>query len=281
MAKYILTVAVLVSIMLTAGCSPEPNEELLFKPDPTQVAMFEQVGMGTPREGEVDVVEQMALDRSEYRQSLEVLVDFYRTTGDATKLGWAQKELQGLHEIAQYRYLMTAETVDATLQPTDSIPEADALYNEAMDLYRSAGKFIVIKDAGKMRLALTKFNEVIGRYPTSDKIDNAAYRAGRIYEHFKDYEIAVVYYQRTFQWDPATRYPARYRAALVTDHRLHKRSEALTLYKMAIEYESRFNENTEYAKQRVLALTRIDRETKMEVKETKFDEPAEPQDIIE
>ena len=55
-----------------------------------------------------------------------------------------------------------------------------------------------------------------------------------IYEHFKDYTIAVLYYQRAYQWEPQTSYPARFKAAFILDERLHRRAEALQLYKEAL-----------------------------------------------
>ena len=98
-------------------------------------------------------------------------------------------------------------------------------------------------------------NKVITDYPTSDKIDDAAYRAGQIYEHFKDYQIAAVYYQRTFQWDDNTPYPARFKAAYVLDKHLHMRKEALAVYRLAVLRESRYEGNTEYARKRILQIT--------------------------
>lgn len=275
MPKIIITTIVLTAIMLSAGCSPEPREELLFRPDPTLVAQIEQVGLGTPSAAEVDHVEQMALNRSEYRKSLVTLVDFYTNTGNATKLSWASKELEHLTRIPQYSYLMIGETVNANLTASDSIAQADALYSEAYQTYRSAGPMLLLSNKGKLRQALTKFNEVISTYPTSDKVDDAAYLAGKIYEHLKDYEIAAVYYQRAFQWNDSTHYPARFRAALVVDHKLHKRSEALTLYRMALEKETLSPDNVERIKLRIQRLTKPERAVKADVKETKVKTPAE------
>jgi tetratricopeptide (TPR) repeat protein len=122
-------------------------------------------------------------------------------------------------------------------------------------LYRQAGGLLVVFNDAKLRQALGVFNEVIQKYPSSDKIDDAAYHAGLIYEHLKDYELAAVYFQRTFQWNEATPYPARFRAAQVMDQKLRMRKEALALYKLAVEKESRYVENTEYAQIRIKALS--------------------------
>lgn len=276
MPKIIITAVILMAVTFTVGCAPEPQEQLLYKPDPTTVAQIERVGYGTPTAAEVDVVEQMALNRSEYRKSLVQLVDFYTNTGNATKLNWVRKELESLTKIPQYRYLMVGETVNASLAASDSIAQADELYKDAYATYRAAGPMLLLADSGKLRQALTKFNNVISTYPTSDKIDDAAYYAARIYEHFKDYEIAVVYYQRAFQWNDSTKYPTRFRAAYLLDHKLHKRSEALTIYRMSLEKDTLSPDNTEHVKQRIQTLTRVERTVKTEVKETKVKTPATP-----
>ena len=55
-----------------------------------------------------------------------------------------------------------------------------------------------------LRAALRKYGELISQYPTSDKIDDAAYKMARIHEGFGDYTIALAFYQRAYQWDAAT-----------------------------------------------------------------------------
>jgi len=115
---------------------------------------------------------------------------------------------------------------------------------------------LIVTDEDKLRGALNKFNQLIERFPSSNKIDDAAYRAGRIYEHFRDWDIAAVYYQRCFQWNDVTAYPARFRAAFILDQRLLQRTEALTLYQLAVDREARYTKNTEFAQKRILELTK-------------------------
>jgi len=114
---------------------------------------------------------------------------------------------------------------------------------------------IVVVSEAKLRQALGLYNDLIQQYPTSDKIDDAAYRAAQIYEHLTNYELAAIYYQRTFQWNEATPYPARFNAARIMDLKLRMRAEALTLYRLAVEKESRYVENTEQANLRIQALS--------------------------
>ena len=257
MAKIIVRSALLVSLVFIIGCREEASTDPQLLIQPHETALAEGTGFGVPDAREVDLVEQMATYRSLYREDVGQLIDYYTKSGDATKLAWAKKELISLDRIPKYKYLMPAETVDANLRATDSIIAADELYAEAEKLYKEAGALIVISDNAKLRDALAMFNKLIVTYPTSDKIDKAAYRAGRIYEHFKDYEIASVYYQRAFQWNPETTYPARFKAAYVMDRRLHKRAEALVLYKLSVEKEAGYENNTKYAKRRIATLTTL------------------------
>jgi tetratricopeptide (TPR) repeat protein len=245
--------------LFVLGCGEEIKDDVRYRVDPAQSAVVVEQGFAVPDPTEVDLVEQMAANRNAYRAALSKLIEYYRTTGNATKLNWAQRELTTM---LQYRYLMAGETAYANMKALDRIPAADELFEEAMTL--SGGLMIAIQE-NKLRTALNKFNELITNYPSSDKIDDAAYRAGRIYEHFKDYEIAATYYQRAFQWDDYTPYPARFRAAYVMDQHLHMRNEALTIYRMAHELESRYRTNTEFAEKRIRELTRP--KTKMQVKE--------------
>jgi len=256
MSRIVSIAAVILLVLFIAGCVEEvAKDDPRFRLDPAEDAIAADEGFATPGAAEVDLVERMAVHRSAYRAELAKLVDYYTTSGDATKLRWAQKEMASL---VQYRYLMPAEAMQVALAPTDSIEEADVLFEEARQLYWEAKRLVVITDADKLRMALRGFNKLITNYPTSDKIDDAAYRAGQIYEHFKDYEIAAVYYQRAFQWDENTPYPARFKAAYVLDKRLHMRKQALTIYRLAIQKESRYEGNTEFARKRILDMTKTE-----------------------
>jgi TolA-binding protein len=253
MSRIVSITLVLMSAALIAGCLPPDaaKDDARFRMDPAEAAMAEK-GFTIPGAAEVDLVEQMITYRSMYQAALAQLLDYYKTGGHAEKLRWATRETESL---VQYRYLMPAEAMQIQLTATDSIAAADELFEEARRLYWEAKRLVVIADEDKLRTALTGCNKIITEYPTSDKIDDAAYRAGQIYEHFKDYQIAAVYYQRAFQWDDNTPYPARFKAAYVLDKHLHMRKEALAVYRLAVLRESRYEGNTEYARKRILQIT--------------------------
>ncbi len=210
---------------------------------------------------EVDLVEKMAVNRQAYRQGLELLAGYYMRTGNNMKLEWAQKELAALDTMPKYKYIIEAEGAPQNLKVSASIPEADDLYYEAEGIDKEAGRLPVLKNKNQLRVALAKYDELIREYPASDKIDDAAYNAGVIYEYFKDYSIALLYYKRTFQWDPETPYPARFRAARILDQRLHRKDEALQLYQQAIKIEGqydRYREWREFAERRIRELQKVE-----------------------
>ncbi len=240
---------------VVAGCEEPIKDAPQYHLDPTLAAQATGEGFAVPEAAEVDLVETLAVSRTQYRANLETLQKYYTTKGNAVKRQWAEKELKMLGEMPQYRYLAPPESIMSKLRATDSIEEADALYNEAMKAYRSRFLFIFI-DNSKYRLALNRFNQLMSLYPTSDKADDATYRAGLIYEHFQDYDIAATCYQRAFQWNEFTPYPARYRAAYLLDYKLHMRSEAVTLYQLALEKESMTTEEREKVRERIVELTR-------------------------
>lgn len=255
MVRNLLIIAAIAAGLMITGCNnPRVSDSHLLITE-TDVPPAPAEGYLMPGAGEADYVEGMAATREEYRRALQSLADYYASVGNATKLQWANTELKTFDQMVHYRYLQPAEWVPQDLTAMNSIEEADALYNEAISLYRQAGGFLIITSEAKLRQALGLFNQVIQQYPSSDKIDDAAYRAAMIYEHLKNYELAAVYFQRTFQWNEVTPYPARFRAAKIMDQKLRMRREALALYRLAVEKEARYVENVEYATMRINALS--------------------------
>jgi tetratricopeptide (TPR) repeat protein len=210
------------------------------------------------KSNEKDLAAQMAVSRQAYKRGMELLVDHYTKSGNSMKLAWAKKELNALNSMPQYDYIIEATMAGPGLKPTKSLSDADSLYAEAVRFEEQASPLKVVKDEGLLRIALDKYNQLISKYPNSDKIDDAAFRAAGIYEYLKDYTIAVQYYQRTFQWDPQTAYPARYKAAYLLDTKLGRRAEALQLYQEALSKITKSSEHVlwvEYAEERVKELS--------------------------
>jgi len=249
MARTILTTVLIVLLSVLVGCTGVDSGRSQLAPThhgPAPVSSITDTG-------ESDLIEQMALNRQAYRQGLELLIKYYTRMGNSMKLQWAQKELRGLDSVPQYTYHVVGEKVN--LEAKTSISEADALYDEALQIENKAGT-LFLKDKQMLRLALTKYNQLIEKHGSSDKIDDAAYRAAGIYEHFKDYTLAVLYYKRVYQWDRYTVLPAKYRAAKILDKRLHERTEALELYRQVIGDEAVPQTYRDFAQIRINELTK-------------------------
>lgn len=257
MSRTIVTAAVIVMLGIFAGC--QSNQGLgQLAPDRTGTLASSEGVSEALKASEIDLVEQMVVNRQAYRRGLELLVQHYTSVGTYEKLGWAKKELAALDVMPQYRYIIDAEIAGEDLRPTKSIPEADQLYTTAVEIQKQAEPLMLIKDDALLRVALDKYNQLIRKYPSSDKIDDAAYKAGGIYEYFRDYSISLLYYQRTYQWNPETEYAARFHAAFILDKQLHRRSDALKLYQEAVQKEDRFEEWRAFGEKRIRELTRAE-----------------------
>lgn len=230
MARLALGVLLSIAVVVLAGCNDIDSGKTQLVP--TVQTAVPPSSVDVSKTGEADLVEQMVVSRQAYRHGLELLVQHYTKTGNNTKLAWAEKEMSGLNGISKYNYITEAGVAGPGLRANKPVPDADSLYADAVRLEEQAGQLLIIKDNNLLRAALEKYNQLISKYPSSDKIDDAAFRAAGIYEHFKEYTSAVLYYQRTYQWDPETTYPARFKAAFILDRQLHNRSEALQLYQM-------------------------------------------------
>lgn len=258
MTKTILTAVLIVLLHVLVGCRPINTGESQLVPAPAKTSVRRVPMVEVRSTNESDIVEEVAANREAYRQALELLVGYYSKMGDNTKAVWAERELAGLNVIPQYNYIVEASVAGPGLSATTAVREADYLYRDGVELQKKAERMPLIKDEDLLRLALDKYNEIIRKHPSSDKIDDAAYRAAKIYEYFKDYTIALLYCQRTYQWDPETIYPARFREAFILDEHLRRRAEALEAYKRAVN-SAKGGEHTSwrrFAEKRIRELTK-------------------------
>jgi len=260
MARKVCTGVLIVLLSVLVSCQDvDSGRGQLIPRDTRQIGPASIVNIADT--SEADIVEQMAVNRQAYRQGLELLAGYYVRTGNNVKLEWANKELAALNTMPKYNYIIEAEVAPQNLKVSASIPDADDIYYDALELDKNAGTLPILKNQNQLRLALEKYRELIRKHPSSDKIDDAAYKAGVIYEYFKDYTIALLYFKRTFQWDPETPHPARFRAARILDQRLHRNAEALQLYQQAVKIEGQFDryrEWREFAEKRIRELQKVD-----------------------
>lgn len=256
MARLVLTALLTVIVTISVGCAPMNTGTSRILPNEPGTQPVEPIDVSTA--SETDIVEQMVVSRNAYRQGLELLVRYYTKVGHNVKLKWAQKELASLERAPRYDFIIEAGIAGEHLRASVSISPANYLFVDGQNLEKKGGMYSLFKNDNTLRLALSKYKALISKYPSSDKIDDAAYRAGCVTEYFRDYKIALVYYQRTYQWDAQTPYPARFREAHILDVQLRRRSEALTAYQRALgSVKGGEHHNwVSFAKRRVAVLTK-------------------------
>ena len=218
----------------------------------------EGIDISTAETQEVDLVEAVVAHRRQYLHTLKQLHGYYEAHGYTAKQRWAAFELQGMDRVQTFRYLLDAEVASDALRPEKQIDEADALYEKGLELMRRGGHGVPgIYRQDRMIEAADLFRGLIERYPSSDKIDDAAFFCGEIHKEYLPGQesIAVKWYERAYTWDPGTPHPARFQAAVIYDYRMHDRNRALELYQDAVKHESAYKSNVRFAARRIRGLT--------------------------
>ena len=264
--KQVTMLCMRVGVVL-AGCDVSPRWVPFGEPaalPPPQVPSArlagsnEGVDISVVDAHEVDLVEAVLRHRARYHQNLRRLHDYYLAHGYHDKTGWAAFELKGLANVKRFRYLLDAEVPSDALRAVDQDDQADALYQEGVELMRRGGHGVPgIFRQDRMIQAADTFRKLIERYPGSDKIDDAAFLCGEIH---KDYlpgqeQIAVKWYERAWTWNPDTPHPVRFQAAVLYDYRLHDRDRALELYQAVLKHETQDKSNVRFATRRIHELT--------------------------
>ncbi len=258
MTRLVLTAVLLGLISVLAGChgiDSGKSQLISARIETVQPIDINEVG-------ESDIIEQMVIDRQAYRVGLKALAEYYNRTGNNMKLGWVNNEIKSLDKMPQYNYIIEASVAGPGLRARASITEADYMYYDALRLEKKAKKFVVINDDKLLRTVLRKYNNLIRRHPTSDKIDDAAFMAAGIFEHFKDYTIALLYYRRAYQWDSNTIHPAMFKAAYILDTKFHRRAEAMELYQQALKRTDLKKTYREIAEKRLMDFSKTSEEQK-------------------
>jgi tetratricopeptide (TPR) repeat protein len=182
-------------------------------------------------------VERLLAARRDYQTTLEQLRTHYLAVGDVERAHWAEEELRQFHRLNKQAYRLDLDVPPPTLQAAYNIPEANELYRRGMT-YKDRGWGNDYLD--NQRRAEILFQQILTKYPQSDKIDDAAYQLGDLYESkaFKHYRRAAIYYERCIQWNPNTQFDARLRAARIYDKQLMERAKAIELYRDVITHET-------------------------------------------
>src|SRR5262245_51526214 len=186
---------------------------------------------------ELEFVEKVIEARRAYTNSLKALIEYYRGAGDTRRTQMAEDELRAFHRTPHPVYRLELDVPSAKLQPLHNQKEANDIYRWAMS-YKD--RVIGTEYTDNQRRAEILLQELLTKYPQSNKISDAAYMLGELYEgrSFRQFERAAAYYERCFQWDPNTKYDARLRAARIYDRDLKDRQRAIELYRAALEFET-------------------------------------------
>jgi hypothetical protein len=233
------------------GTEPRPTQ---VQKEAVEAQVEPQPEVNLSGMGEVGLVEEVARTRKAYGRALMALKDYYVSRATNAKIEWIESELAAFDKVPKIQYLVVAELAGPNLRPTKHIEAADQLYKEGMN-YKDYPAF----PPGKkeyLKVAIEKFQTIIEKYPESDKIGDAAFRLGEICGgwYFQDWARAVQSYERCWQWDPSTPYPALFNAAKIYDDKLKNRVKAVELYNRVVA-ESKDQGLVSQAQDRIKALT--------------------------
>ncbi len=180
--------------------------------------------------GDLELAERVMQTRKEYQKSLEALRKHYELGSEAEKLRWVEDELRQYQRTPKYAYRLELDLPPPTLNGTTDVPEATKLYQRAL-IYKDKG--FNIDYIENQRRAEILFQELIAKYPQSDKIADSAYMLGDIYESklYKQYDRAAEYFKRCVMWNPRTNLDARLRAARLYDKQVGNKTKAIEMYK--------------------------------------------------
>jgi tetratricopeptide (TPR) repeat protein len=212
--------------------------------------------------GETDerlIVERAILARQAWKDAVLETYRFYKDQGEDFRAAMVRSVVARFDPVRTYMYFLDAEIPPTELEPTEVVPEADALFEDAYRLYREGKGFLhtfITTDYDKQRRALVLFRKLVKEYPRSTKIARAAYFIAEIYkEYFNENVRAVHWYERAWQWDPDIDQPARFQAATVYDYDLANDEKAVELYRESMKHDPYRLLNYEHAQDRIIELT--------------------------
>ena len=188
------------------------------------------------KSSDLELVQKLLTARREYQKTLEQLYVHYHNVNDKEKERWAKEELVNFHRIPKNAFIIDLHVPPPNLNGNTNVPEANKLFTWAMQ-YKDKGFGLDYTD--NQRRSELLFQEILSKYPQSDKISDVAFMLGDIYESkaYRMYYLAVEYYHRCYQWNPKTSHEARLRAARLYDKQLNNRAKALEVYREVKTHE--------------------------------------------
>jgi tetratricopeptide (TPR) repeat protein len=193
----------------------------------------DKAAAGAPT-SDMELVERLLVARRDYQTALQKLRDYYIAQSDTERERWAAEELILYHRIPKQAYRLELDVPPPGLKAEVNIPKANDDYRDAM-IYKGVGRGWEYVD--NQRRAELLLQRILTLYPQSDKIDEAAYQLGDLYEEMGQHRRAALYFERCFQWNFNTQFDARLRAARLYDRQTLDRGRAIDLYKEVITHE--------------------------------------------
>jgi TolA-binding protein len=189
------------------------------------------------KKSDLELVERLLAARKEYQVTLEGLRAHYIRSGNIEKARWAEEELLQFHRISKQAFRLELDVPPPTLKPAYNIPEANELYRRALSFKGKGWGTDYIDNQRRAELLL---QQMLTSYPQSNKIDDAAYQLGDVYESkaYRQYARAAAYFERCFQWNAKTQHDARIRAARLYERTLSDRTRAAEIYREVTEHET-------------------------------------------
>ncbi|NUN49637.1 MAG: tetratricopeptide repeat protein [Candidatus Brocadiae bacterium] len=204
---------------------------------------------GAARKKVEDAAAEAEKKRSEYLDSLRALKAAHDDAGDAARA----REVDVLIRAVESTELRAGGGAPGTgvRGERKSIKAANDLF-ESAKLYMST--INPARRRGNFNIAADKLRELIETYPESDKIVEAHYNLGLIYQDgmIDRYEDAVREFDRVKELDPGTSGDSRILAAKIVD-RLGRLQEAYDRYADVVEHDGNVR-NVEWAKARRVQL---------------------------
>lgn len=185
-----------------------------------------------------ELVEKLLASRKQYQNSMTELYTHYVKTGDTERARWVETELKGYFAQYQPSYRLDISDVPSpNLVAKDNIKAANDQYMDSMN-YK--GKGYGQEYALNQRRAEILLQDLLTKYPTSDKIADVAYQLGDLYEDktLRQYNRAAAYFERAAQWRKGTATDARIRAARIYDKFLNERGKAIELYREVLQSDT-------------------------------------------
>jgi hypothetical protein len=186
---------------------------------------------------DIELVEKLLVARRDYQRTLELLRAHYLNVGDLERAKWAEEELRDYHRINHQAFRLDLDVPPPTLQANTNITEANKLVERAREYKDKGFGMDYIDNQRRCELLL---QQLLTLYPTSDKIGEAAYLLGDLYEGraYKQFRRSALYFERSVQWNPTTTLDGRLRAARIYDKLLPERAKAIALYQEILTHET-------------------------------------------